>query len=106
MPDLRGEFIRGTGTNSHTNQGNGAGVGVHQDSTMLNNLYYTDNNFQFQKYTNDGSLNTFIRNSEGGLSGRKGLINIGASYSSYTDSYHALLGIRPTNTSVLYCIKY
>ena len=34
VPDLRGEFLRGTGTNGHTNQGNGANVGVHQDATQ------------------------------------------------------------------------
>ncbi len=35
VPDLKGEFLRGTGTNSHTNQGNGAAVGVHQNATTF-----------------------------------------------------------------------
>ena len=35
LPDLRGEFIRGAGTNSHTGQGSGGNVGEHQDSTEL-----------------------------------------------------------------------
>ena len=39
IPDLRGEFLRGTGTNGHTNQGNGANVGVHQDASELPNIY-------------------------------------------------------------------
>lgn len=34
VPDLRGEFLRGTGTNSHTNQGSGLNVGMHQDGTI------------------------------------------------------------------------
>jgi hypothetical protein len=33
VPDLRGEFLRGSGTNSHTNQGDGGAVGEHQDGT-------------------------------------------------------------------------
>ena len=33
VPDLRGEFLRGAGTNSHNNQGNGGTVGQHQDAT-------------------------------------------------------------------------
>lgn len=39
VPDLRGEFIRGTGTNSHSNQGSGGNVGQHQDATLHNNIY-------------------------------------------------------------------
>ena len=33
VPDKRGEFTRGAGTNSHTGQGNGGNVGEHQDAT-------------------------------------------------------------------------
>ena len=33
LPDLRGEVIRGAGTNSHSGQGNGGLVGEHQDAT-------------------------------------------------------------------------
>ena len=33
VPDLRGEFLRGTGTNSHPSDGNGGAVGEHQDAT-------------------------------------------------------------------------
>ena len=35
VPDLRGEFLRGAGTNSHANQGSGSSVGVHQDATEI-----------------------------------------------------------------------
>ena len=42
-PDLKGEFLRGTGVNGHANQGNGAAVGTHQDATALAyQLTYTD----------------------------------------------------------------
>ena len=33
VPDLRGEFLRGSGINNHANQGNGSAVGTHQDGT-------------------------------------------------------------------------
>lgn len=33
VPNLQGEFIRGAGTNSHSNQGSGGSVGEHQDGT-------------------------------------------------------------------------
>jgi hypothetical protein len=35
VPDLRGEFLRCTGTNSHANNGNGSSVGIHQNGTMI-----------------------------------------------------------------------
>ena len=35
LPDLRGEFLRGAGVNSHTNQGSGGNVGEHQNATGL-----------------------------------------------------------------------
>ena len=35
VPDLRGEFLRGTGTNSHSGNGNGAAVGAHQNATYI-----------------------------------------------------------------------
>lgn len=39
VPDLRGEFLRMTGTNSHINQGSGAGIGEHQDGTYIVGTY-------------------------------------------------------------------
>ena len=101
VPDLRGEFLRGTGTNSHTNQGSGAGVGVHQDATehpyavmagnsiyqfrnkVLDNIVNADNKLYKGQNIYYLEMNPQIKvanNSEGG-------------YIS-----------RPTNTSVLFCI--
>lgn len=39
VPDLRGEFLRGAGTNGHANQGSGGTVGQHQDGTEHVNPY-------------------------------------------------------------------
>ena len=103
VPDLRGEFLRGTGTNSHTNQGSGDSVGVHQDGTEFPNVFWnTLNRLQI-----DVTLK--------GMSGN--VDNILPRYFSsetiFTNTWDeggtSLVGSytsRPTNTSVLYCIKY
>lgn len=112
VPDWRGEFFRAAGTNSHTGQGNGAAVGEHQDSTEIpapsihinTRLMYTNanggnyvdgqNRFITQKsvdaWVNDGSA--------GGFS-----VSM-AEYSTGTNGTVAFRA-RPTNTSLLACIK-
>ena len=122
VPDLRGEFLRGTGLNSHVNsdiglgEGNGAAVGEHQSATIVNA------GFAYGGTTNNGKVSfRGNANSDGNLS----LVQ-------FVDSYIAADGsasfkqvmttagtvqntpatavqfgtIKPTNTSVLYCIKY
>lgn len=98
VPDLQGEFLRGTGTNSHANQGNGANVGVHQDATIHNMVTIGDSNTHI--YALD-HINTNDDSSVARASGQARLYSGGtssASGSNYTS--------RPTNTSVKYCIKY
>jgi microcystin-dependent protein len=94
IPDLRGEFLRGTGTNSHTNQGSGAEVGEHQDATKhpyagfggstlgVPTSSFPDETDYLSSKVNQRSVNT-------------------ASSGSQTNLYYTS---RPTNTSVLYCI--
>ena len=99
VPDLRGEFLRGTGTNGHSNQGNGSSVGVHQDGTEFPS-----------SGANPESINAWINNGE-----RTGIINKDSTIQRdllnrsvlSQQSEHALDAFtsRPTNTSVLYCIK-
>lgn len=105
VPDLRGEFLRGTGTNSHLNQGNGANVGTHQDGTLIptidiltkyiiapgqsgtkpNKLLVTN----ADKQINDGYVDcTYVSTT-----------NTATPYDSFQQ-----YTTRPTNTSVLYCI--
>ncbi len=102
VPDLRGEFLRGTGTNSHINQGNGANVGVHQDSTRIadygngtNNMYITSKGINKRTVTNEDNY----------YDSGSGIVR---AYNTATQSvnYHETYAIRPTNTSVLYCIAY
>lgn len=100
VPDLRGEFLRGSGTNSHTNQGSGAAVGVHQDGTKFPRLEIYNNSL----YTS-------------GVSGSSDTVD--SDYKNYTTQYMSVVMTkssaanqidtvtsRPTNTSVTYIIAY
>ena len=109
VPDLRGEFLRGTGTNSHTNQGSGGNVGTHQDATE-HNVFVTSaiagnelrirgvNGSSYEQLDNinrDSSISTTKQQTYKSQSTTAETVNADGTYTS-----------RPTNTSVLYCIKY
>ena len=101
VPDLRGEFLRGTGTNSHTNQGNGGNVGQHQDATDIIAQSLGTN------------LITYAVAGEA-----RPIINYDSYHTPATNQYTqeqissverqitAYRTVRPTNTSVLWCIAY
>lgn len=102
VPDLRGEFLRGTGTNSHTNQGSGENVGVHQDGTehvgslggianVLNPKSQSGANAQVAKVDSGLESSTEIWLSDAQTYSLNNIVK-------YTS--------RPTNTSVLYCIRW
>lgn len=99
VPDLRGEFLRGTGTATR-NTGSGGNVGNHQDATAhlwldtdMNNISY---NLSYSRPVNvDRSINTTITRKYSGAATYGQLQGQPTVYTS-----------RPTNTSVLYCIKY
>jgi len=97
VPDLRGEFLRGTGTNSHENNGSGSAVGVHQNGTQIPHAW-------------GGSNNKYVLAAKTGATNTDGILSTGQIVASTgslsTDSYSARYLVRPTNTSVLYCIKY
>lgn len=97
VPDLRGEFLRGTGTNSHANQGSGANVGVHQDGTRIPISYCTDFMYQSTHEPDNKDSNVSVV-SDMGYDGKKNISSSswGNTWADYTT--------RPTNTSVLYCI--
>ena len=122
VPDLRGEFLRGTGANSHTNalgelQGSGSAVGKHQSGTRMSvPLTYdgtgsaTDTGW-FGAFIPPKSVKThlissldadyILADSVGLKINKSNLIN----QSLYLKQPTAQI-VRPTNTSVLYCIKY
>lgn len=106
VPDLRGEFLRGAGTNSHDNtrlqtkEGSGAAVGAHQQSTSLrviapsvtasnSIIRYTDN-IQSGDYDAQLEENRYIR-----LTGQEAL----------ETGSPSIVSTRPTNTSVNWIIK-
>ena len=113
VPDLRGEFLRGTGTNSHENQGSGENVGVHQNSTEFPNLGVgstSSSKYGINAYKSNGTTEALLGNkkdssfisSAGTVKVTSPAVTSPIATSVDYDKYTA----RPTNTSVQYCIKY
>ena len=102
VPDLRGEFLRGTGTNSHENQGDGANVGEHQDGTAHNNFIVSPQNTRLYGYAVTKTKNQQNLNKDSKILGA-GYIRSDGTWQNASDQT-ALYTARPTNTSVLYCI--
>ena len=111
VPDLRGEFLRGTGTNSHAHGGAGANVGEHQEGTA--HLYIGKNahsnseqRLWFQSNLPDDEANTNVPKNidgifeNGATLGSSWKMDGGTFDASGVTHYYS----RPTNTSVLYCI--
>ena len=99
LPDLRGEFLRGVGNNSHTNQGNGGTVGEHQDATTQGTAYI--NSARYGVFAK--SINIANYDNKQTLSGCN---TINPSYIVDTPTTNAdLFTSRPTNTSVNFIIK-
>ena len=98
VPDLRGEFLRGSGSSSSTGH-TGADVGVHQAATQMRHFSYGSNNFNYDgtAYPAEYYADTYI-----GGGSRTGYYT---SKQSYTRSTNLYFTSRPTNTSVYLCIK-
>jgi len=100
VPDLRGEFLRGSGTNSHANQGNGGAVGEHQDGSAFPFMRVDkDNNFISVAC---GDIDSYPTNFDKAYSSKTGRFILDKGLNTSLDS--SLYSIRPTNTSILYCI--
>lgn len=118
VPDLRGEFLRGEGENSHISEydgfvlkeGSGDRVGEHQPATVFPNIKcytngtsggsvceYIDKNTQNNPTNYDSSI---------AKSGRVWAVPSATLGSSEISSSIIKITTRPTNTSVLYCIKH
>ena len=106
VPDLRGEFLRGSGSASR-NTGEGATVGAHQDPTRVPHFHThkSGSDRWIGAYVPDGGVipynvecptknSAYIVYTNGNTNGSAAFVKQTTSYSS-----------RPTNTSVLYCIK-
>lgn len=100
VPDLRGEFLRMTGANSHINQGSGAGIGEHQDGTYI-----------VGTYSNNGSNKIYLIAGGGAWQTGEDYDNpqseiCEATVSARPAKSHMCAGrARPTNTSVNVAIK-
>lgn len=99
VPDLRGEFLRGSGENSRDRQGSGANVGEHQNATEHIHYYTFNGGVQFPNNKQNQNQDTILDivshvdgNNDFGWRG--------------TETKPTYFTSRPTNTSVLYCIKY
>ena len=103
VPDLRGEFLRGAGTNSHANQGNGANVGVHQDGTEHSNPYQYGTTHGLYLYGNSGTYNARTIKEDSVTKAETHYSSTNCTLSPQTGGSAAFTS-RPTNTSVLYCI--
>lgn len=117
VPDLQGEFLRGTGTNSHAKNGDGANVGVHQDATQISGLC-ADNNGGIYATTTSDTSNSFGQKVSGSVTTLHAeedyaeaatynkYRNAGGSKNTNPSNTDGAYTTRPTNTSVKYCIKY
>ena len=102
VPDLRGEFLRGAGTNSHENQGNGGAVGEHQDGTEIPNMAINT--------SANGNIGIkAVKNNEPNYIEKYDYKDTGTAYNMFAGatkdtSTGGYITPRPTNTSVLLCI--
>lgn len=101
VPDLTGEFLRGTGKN-------GAEVGRHQEPTKLNGNAAASKTYSSGSTTNNKGIfvmTSYLQNHEGQeqSSGTRYFTTSTISARSANEYYYST---RPTNTAVLYCIKY
>ncbi len=109
VPDLRGEFLRGTGTNSHSSSGSGSAIGIHQSATFVPSIGFQvdQNNKYFQAESDIGNTNRPYNYDFAKTSATTTSPTISVSAGTFSASNRTVGGTtRPTNTSVLYCIKY
>lgn len=101
VPDLRGEFLRGAGTNSHTDQGSGGDVGFHQDATVQGLAYSIVDSTTGWLVNTGTDVNINFDHIESGVLGQ--IISSTTKQSATVPN--AKFTARPTNTSVNYMIK-
>ena len=110
VPDLRGEFLRGTGTATR-NTGTGANVGIHQEGTnhSMMGTYYIDGGWWIGGYGHGLATRT-DRNQDKSYGSADVFVHSWTQYTSAVETGYSgkptYYTSRPTNTSILYCIKY
>lgn len=109
VPDLRGEFLRGSGT-AVRNTGSGANVGEHQEPTEHLGTYLSTTP-RFGVRMNPNNSHVYYTSEEymhydKSIKTSNGYYSISGTGSSSPSNYAGIFTSRPTSTSVLYCIKY
>lgn len=110
VPDLKGEFLRGIGTNGHANQGDGGSVGEHQDATKIKTGIFgagvnsTDGRlFMFGDFNGGYLINGDHISMDS--TGKRILFNTSSNSLDNWPNGIDYYTTRPTNTSVLWIIK-
>lgn len=106
VPDLRGEFLRGTGTNSHSGEGSGSNVGVHQDATQIPDYRIASIAKTMMQVNVNANLgdNWGAINQDANVNNRTGYLQQTVNKSGTASTGRYAYTPRPTNTSVLFCI--
>ena len=100
IPDLRGEFLRGAGTNSHSGQGSGGSIGQHQDATAVPDIYTAAAGTVIVSPGKDAIWS----NTDAEVSASSGYKTVALSTAGGTNIPSNYM-VRPTNTSVNFIIK-
>lgn len=101
VPDLRGEFLRGAGTNGHSGQGSGGTVGQHQNATEVPAATWNTSSVVVAESGGTGT-STVITNYDTRTAFSSNFKDVG-SIQGTRNNYK--FGVRPTNTSVNFIIK-
>lgn len=110
VPDLRGEFLRGSGTNATTNL-SGSNVGIHQSQGLPNITGEFEDVNHLERARGSGAFTVtatyeYSGTGSGGAFGNRGPVTYSFDASNSNPIYGNSSDVRPTNTSVLYIIKY
>ena len=108
LPDLRGEFLCGSGTNSHAGQGSVGAAGIHRDSSEINTGWFnnasggfSNENAPSSTYYRFFTKKQYSSHDLGTRTGYVGGTNLSLKSSSGDVVWY---GVKPKNTSVNYII--
>lgn len=110
VPDLRGEFLRGSGTATR-GTGTGKKVGGHQDPTYVPNVIADKDRWEYMSANTSNDLKGEPKNVDSTYTSdtitNYMLSDISTTWRTYSNGEApSHIALRPTNTAVLYCIKY
>lgn len=105
VPDWRGEFFRAAGQNPWENQGSGADVGKHQNATEIPDVYPSSGGTKIQARKQNSSDLLMVKSPDFELNSTFNIASVNTDYTTGTMSRPETYTTRPTNTSLLVCIK-